>query len=131
MDLDPANLDRTTKDLLLYLDAEAVASTADLKEVMDVSSTKQIKYRAREYLIPAGLVREEKQGTDEHGRHLPLRYIITDRGEEYVDLYGDSLRDTSGDSLDDRVRRLERLTNRLREELVQMKHGPQGGDDRE
>jgi len=128
MSLDPVELDRTTKDLLLYIDSESVATTSTLKRVMGVSSTKQIKYRMREYLIPHGLVREEEQGTDEAGRHLPIRYIITDAGEEYVDLYREALHETNDDSLEDRLKRVERLTDRLREELVKMKYNQSTGD---
>lgn len=123
-------LDSLTKDILLRLMQDGSATTSDLREAVGVESTKRVKYRVRTKLQPNGLVRVEKRGKDEYGRDLPHRIHLTEKGEAFCESYEDELRSSDGLDVEERVDRLERQFDRLREEVIRLRFGdPAGGDD--
>lgn len=111
------NLDRISKDVLIELSRSDELTSSELRDRTEASSTKQIKYRIREYLRPAGWVDEWQQGRDEYGRDLPVVFMLTSAGEEFVGAFEGELADTSNDSVEERVARLERQVRSLRKQV--------------
>jgi predicted MarR family transcription regulator len=122
-------LDPLTKDILLCLmEQDGSATTSDVRETVGVESTKRVKYRVRTKLQPHGLVRVEKRGKDEYGRDLPHRIHLTETGEALCESYENELRSSDGLDVEERVDRLERQFDRLREEVIQLRFGDPAGD---
>lgn len=111
------DLDRISKDVLLELSREEELTSSELVNRTEANSTKQVKYRIREYLAPAGWIDEWQQGQDEHGRDLPVVFVLTGEGSDFVAAYEPELSDTSNDSVEERVSRLERQVRGLRRQV--------------
>lgn len=115
--IDIDELDRISKDALLEMRDAGECTSSELRDATEANSTKQIKYRCREYLLPSGIVEETQWGADDHGRDLPVVYSLTEAGEDWVSAYEPELADTSDDSVEERVSRLERQVRGLRRQV--------------